>query len=58
MIDGFSLPDVLAIQEDQVTREGASAGVRDFGLHETGSFRFDRLDPWLRRHTETPREGA
>jgi death on curing protein len=37
--DFLTLADVLAMHEDQITRYGGSAGVRDFGLLEAALFR-------------------
>lgn len=39
MIDYLTLADVLAIHEDQLTRYGGDAGVRDLGLLEAALFR-------------------
>jgi death on curing protein len=39
VIDYLTLADVLAIHEDQLTRYGGDAGVRDLGLLEAALFR-------------------
>ena len=37
MTDFLTLPEVLAMHEDQIERYGGSPGVRDYGLLESAS---------------------
>ena len=39
MTDYLTVIEVLAIHDDQITRYGGSAGVRDFGLLAAALFR-------------------
>ncbi|MGA8171817.1 MAG: type II toxin-antitoxin system death-on-curing family toxin [Methylocystis sp.] len=46
----------LAINGLSVTADATEAWTFMSGLYETGQFRFDALDAWLRRHTKRTNE--
>lgn len=48
----------LVINGVRITAEAEATYTFIIGLHETASFRFDRLEAWLRRNSAPMRDGS